>query len=181
MRAKRFRTIVFFLATIASCNVSSAQDAASAKAFLNNIYRQYQNRGKGIAFYGPEARLYFHSSLLALGKANLKATGPDFAPTIDWDPICGCQDWAGIWDLKIEVHVESPQAAKADVSFAVFNPKDGPADDTSKLRITLVKEHGEWRIYDILDRSDPKSTSSVRKLLEDDLASLWSHPAPLSH
>ena len=181
MRARRFGMIVLFVAVIPSCDLSSAQDAASAKAFLVNIYNHYEAGGKGIAFYGPNAGRYFHSSLLALEEADLKETGHDYAPAIDRDPICGCQDWDGIWDLRIEVHVESPQQAGANVSFAVFNPKDRAADETSKLQITLVKEHGEWRIYDILDKSNPKFNSSVRKLLGDDLASLRSSPSSSSH
>lgn len=163
-----------------SCQIR-AQDAASAKAFLENIYRHYQNGGEGIAFDGLNASLYFHSSLVALEKADVKATGPGYASAIDWDPVCGCQDWDGIWDLKIEVHIESSQRAEANVSFALSDPKNNPTDATRKLEITLMSEHGEWRIYDILDKSDPKSTSSVRKLIEDDLASLRSHPAPVSH
>jgi hypothetical protein len=181
MRAKRFCTIVLFVAAIASCNLSRAQDAASAKTFLQNVYRHYQNGGKGIDFGGPNAGLYFHSSLLTLDKTDRKANGPDNVPAIDYDPVCGCQDYDGIWDLKIEVRVESPQRANANVSFAAFNPKDHPTDERSKLQITLVSEHGKWRIYDILDKSDPKFTASERKLLEDDIASLRSSPAPASH
>jgi hypothetical protein len=160
MRASRFCAIALFALGFPSCNLLRGQDAASAEAFLVSVYSHYQHGSRknhsGIDFYGREAQLYFHSSLLALERADVKANGPGNVPAIDWDPICACQDWHGVWDLKIEVHIESPQQAGANVSFAVFNPKDRPADETSKLQITLVKEHGEWRIYDILDKSNPK-------------------------
>lgn len=170
---------------IFSCCQIRAQDAASAKMFLENVYRHYQggyrNNASGIDFGGPGAHLYFDRSLLALVKADVKANGPDNVGAIDADPICGCQDWDGIWDLKIEVQMETPQRARANVSFSLSDPKTHPTDATRKLEITLVSEHGKWRIYDIVDRSDPKSSFSVRKLLEDDLASLRSHPASASH
>jgi hypothetical protein len=184
MRAKRFCTIVLCVAAIRFGNLSRAQDATSAKAFLQNVYRHYQggyrNESSGIDFDGPRASLYFHSSLLALEKADVKANSPDIQ-AIDWDPVCGCQDWDGIWSLKVEVHMENPQRARADVSFVLSDPKNNPTDATRVLQITLMSEQRGWRIYDILDRSDPKSTFSVRKLLENDLANLRSHPAPASH
>jgi hypothetical protein len=161
---------------------SHAQDAASAKAFLTSIYQHYQNGAEdgsaGINIDGSRAALYYHSSLLALMRADVKANGPDNVPAIDFDPICGCQDWDGIWDLKIDVRIETPQRALASLSFALAPPKDRPKDATRKLVFTLVPEHGAWRIYDIRDESDPATTFSVRKLLQDDLASLHSNAAP---
>jgi uncharacterized protein DUF3828 len=180
MRAKRFCTIVFFVAAIPFSNLSRAQDAASAKILMENVYRHYQNGGDGIEFRDTRASLYFHSSLLALEKADIKANSPDIQ-AIDWDPICGCQDWAGIWDLKIDITLETPQRAIARATFWVNPPSDQVEGSQKKIEFTLIPERGEWRIYDILDKSDPKSTFSVRKLLENDLASLRSHPAPVSH
>jgi hypothetical protein len=184
MRAKRLVAIMMVIAAALAARPSTAQDAASATAFLKAIYRQYQNGAQdgssGISFDGPHAALYYHSSLLALMHADVKANGPDNAPAIDFDPICGCQDWDGIWDLQIDVHVEStpPQHTIAEVSFALAPPKDRPKDALRKLVITLVPEHGAWRIYDIRDESDPSSITELRKLLEDDLASLHRKSTP---
>jgi hypothetical protein len=172
MRPKPLTVIALSILAIIGAIPSRAQDSASAKAFLVNVYSHYRNNSSGISFYGPHANLYFHSSLLALENTDVKETEPGYAPAIDWDPICGCQDWNGIWDLNIEIHMESPQQAEANVSFAVFDPKDRPGDQTSKLPITLARENGGWRIWDILDESDPKSTISLRKLLENDLTTL---------
>lgn len=182
MRGTRFSLIAFSVAATLLCGVSRAQDAASAKAFLVSVYHYYQNgyqeQHSGIDFDAPNANKYFHSSLLALERADVKANAGSIQ-AIDWDPICGCQDWNGIWNLKIEVHLDSPQRAIANVSFALFDPKDRPVDETNRLQITLVMEHGQWRIYDILDESI--TTFSVRKLLQDDLASLRKNPTPAPH
>jgi hypothetical protein len=180
MRAKQLCPVAFSFLAILTCIPSSAQDSASAKAFLTNIYRHYSAGGKGIEFDGPQSGRYFDSSLLALEKADVKANGPDNVPAVDADPICGCQDWEGIWNLVIDVRIESPQRAIANVSFSLFSPKDRPAGESSKLQFTLVKQNGDWRIWDILDESDPKDKVAVRKLLQDDLASLRHKPAPAS-
>jgi hypothetical protein len=181
MRMKTLCAIVLAVASILRCCQVDAQDAASAKAFLRSVYHHYQGGGEGISFDGPRSSLYFHSSLLALEKTDVKASGPGNVPAIDWDPVCGCQDWEGIWNLEIKVHMENPQRAMVNVSFALSDPKSNPADATRKLEITLMSEHGQWRIYDVLDQSDPKFASSVRQLLQKDLADLRSQPAPASH
>ncbi|MGB6744328.1 MAG: DUF3828 domain-containing protein [Terracidiphilus sp.] len=147
-----------------------AQDPAPAKAFLVSVYRHYQSGGIGIDTVGPHVGLYFHSSLVALFSADQKAASPDVG-AIDGDPICACQDWDGIWDLKIDVHFDTPERAKAAVSFALSAPKDRPKDSLRKLEFTLAQENGEWRIYDIVDRSDPAAPFALRKALQADIDS----------
>lgn len=184
MRAKPVRLISLFSAAIFLCGISRAQDAASAKAFLNSIYHHYQSgyqsSSPGIDFDDADANRYFHSSLLSLERADVKANAGQ-VPAIDWDPICGCQDWDGIWDLKIDVEAKSPEKALAIVSFSLGDPKYKQKDNVRNLVITLVVEHGAWRIDDILDQSDPQNTFSIRKLLQDDLASLRKNPIQASH
>lgn len=182
MRALPRIAIAISIAAMLPACPSRAQDAASAKAFITAIYQHYQNGAEdgsaGINVDGSQAANYYHSSLLALMDADMKANGPNNAPAIDFDPICGCQDWDGIWDLAIDVRTATAQRALANVSFALSPPKDRPKDATRKLIFTLVPEHGAWRIYDIRDESDPAMTFSVRKLIEDDLASLRQSTAP---
>jgi hypothetical protein len=181
MPTKTFWAIVLSAASILPCGQIRAQDAAAAEAFLRNVYRHYQNGGEGIAFDGSRSSQYFYSSLLDMERADLKATGPGYAPAIDWDPICGCQDWDGIWNLDIEIRVKSPERIMANVSFALSDPRNKPTGATRRLQITLATEGGNWRIYDILDRSDPKFSSSVRQLLQKDLADLRSRRKPASN
>lgn len=149
-----------------------AQTAAGARIFLTSVYRHYQYGGKGIDFEGPGAALYFHSSLVALMRQDIKANGPGNAPAIDFDPICSCQDWKGIWSLKIDVHMETPRRAHANVSFSLAPPKNPSKDAARQLAIALVPEHGAWRIYDIEDDSDSSTTFALRKLIQDDIATV---------
>jgi hypothetical protein len=157
-------------------SLAHAQDADSATIFLKSAYQQYGNQGRGIDFTGPHASLYFHSSLLALIHADQKAVDQDIPICCDADPLCDCQDWDGIWDLKIQVQMESPKRAEATVSFAMSAPKGRAKDDLRRLRITLVPEGGQWRIYDILDQSGPDASSGLRAQIQKEIAYYARHP-----
>ncbi len=174
----RVRPLLALAIIIFPAIYASAQSADSAKAFLLSVYKQYQNGSKGIDFTGPRAGRYYHSSLLALIRADIKANGPDNAPDVDFDPICGCQDWEGIWKLQMDVHLETAQRALARVSFVLLDPKNHPKDTLTKLEFTLVPERGEWRIYDVADESDPHAALALRKDLQRDIENLRRSASP---
>ena len=159
---------------IVLCAASSAipacgQDANSAKLFVTSVYKHYVNHGKGIDFTGPKARSVFDPSLIALLHADQKAVGPNEVGVLDGDPVCSCQDWEGIWDLKIAVQPLRDGRAKAEVSFALFAPHAGADQDHRSLEMTLVPQGGQWRIWDILDNSDPKAPFDLRAELEKEI------------
>ena len=169
MRVLPISSIALSLAAILHGALSGAQTPAAARAFLVAVYGHYQRGGKGIDFDGPNAALFYHSSLVALIRQDIKANGPGNAPAIDFDPLCGCQDWKGIWNLKIDVKLETPRRAHANVSFSLASPRNPSKDAARQLAITLVPERGLWRIYDIEDDSDSSTTFALRKLLQDDI------------
>jgi hypothetical protein len=173
MRGSLLAAVVLFIDLAAASVPLCAQTAAGARIFLTSVYQHYQHGAKGIDFVGPNAALYFHSSLLALIHADVKASGPGEVPAaLDADPVCACQDWDGIWDLKIDIHLETPRRARANVSFWLWAPKNRANDTMRQLAITLVPEHGAWRIYDIEDNSDSSTTFALRKLIQDDIATV---------
>ncbi len=167
--------IALLIALAAPPIPAAAQDAASAKAFLESVYQQYRHGGQGIDLGGHHAGQYYHSSLLTLIRVDDKANSPAVG-VVDADPVCECQDFDGIWDLKIEIQMQGTNRALADVSFALVPPKGRTKDNLYKLRMTLVPERGQWRIYNIVDESDPKEPSDLRKELEKDIASLRKAP-----
>jgi hypothetical protein len=152
---------------------AAAQDAASARSFLEGVYQRYGNNGPGADVAGPKAKQFFHTSLIVLVRKDQKAAEPDMG-VLDGDPVCSCQDRDGIWDLKIAIRIESSSRAHAAVSFALF--KERSSQDLRALDITLVTEDGQWRIYDILDKSDPKAPFALRAALEKDIQSIAHHP-----
>ena len=162
-------TVSIVLAAALSAVPASGQDADAAKHFLGSLYRQYANHGPGIDFTGPKARGVFDPSLIALLHADQSVLGADEVGVLDGDPICSCQDWDGIWDLKIAIQPLSDGRAKASVSFALFAPHAGTDRDFRSLEITLVPVGGQWRIWDILDQSDPKAPFDLRAELEKEI------------
>jgi hypothetical protein len=147
------------------------QDANSARQFLASVYKHYANHGKGIDFSGSKAHTYIDASLQALMDADVKAVGPNEVGVLDGDPICSCQDWDGIWNLKIDLQMLKDGHARAAVSFALFAPQAGRDPNLRSLEITLVPERGQWRIWDILDKSDRKAPFDLRTELEKEIRS----------
>lgn len=169
------------LSAIALCELAAstqahAQDAKSARTFVESLYKLYTKDSKGIPSSGPEARLYYHSSLLALMRADERAVGPGYVGAIDSDPVCGCQDWNGIWDLHVYIQVLGMDRALAKVSFALSAPDHRNSDDMRRETITLVPENGNWRIWNISDKSDPKNVFDVRQALKQEIRRLTKQP-----
>jgi len=102
--------------------------------------------------------------------------GPGEVGVLDGDPLCGCQDWDGIFDLKIDLHDLKANTAEASVSFALF--KDAKPQDKRSLVITLAPEKRSWRVWDVLDRSDSKAEFDLRRELEKEIASIRAKRQP---
>ena len=171
MRFKLSVLIVLLSAVVAWPRNIEAQDASSAKIFLESAYRHYSKNGPGVDSTGLKAKRYYHSSLIALMLADAKAAGPGYVGYLDADPLCDCQDWDGIFNLKIHIQRESLTRAQAIVSFASSDGKND-GDSERKLRITLASERGQWRIYDILNLSQSPAPVGLRSGLEKDVQDL---------
>jgi hypothetical protein len=172
MRTKPFFLIAVFTCLCVGAAPVRAQDAASARSFLESLYRLYGKGGKGFSVSGSQGRRVFHSSLLALVNADERANGPDQVGVLDGDPLCSCQDWDALRDLKIEVGTPAAGRALARVSFALFAGKNGTPEDRRRLEITLASEKGRWRVWDVLDKSEPGHPFALRAELVKDLEAL---------
>jgi len=164
--------IAFLAAVLLPAVPCAAQNAASAKALLTNIFQHYGKGGKGRK--GTDFKIgYFHSSLVELVDTDIKAAGSGIPAAGEGDPICDCQEWDGFFVLKMDVTMETPQRAQAVVSFAIITPKNRPKDDSRTVKITLISERGEWRIYDIEylaePYSDPAAPKSFRQQIQKDI------------
>jgi len=178
MRPRLLFAIAILAAVLLPAIPSAAQDEASAKALLTNLFLRYAKAGKGVDYKSG----YFHSSLVALVNADVKANGTDVPAVLDGDPTCDCQEWDGIWVLKMDVQMETPQRAQAVVSFAIYTPKNRPKDDSLTVKLTLVPERGQWRIYDIEylvePYSEPGAPKSFRERIQKDIDFYAHQPKP---
>src|ERR1035437_328502 len=167
--SKPLLSIVLLAVAFAWTSPVGAQDASSAKSFLESAFRQYSKNGPGVDSTGLKAKRYYHSSLIALMQADAKAAGPGNIGFLDGDPLCDCQDWDGIFSLKIDIQLESPTRAQSIVSFALFEGQDRDSSSVRKLKITLASERGQWRIYDILNLSQSAAPAGLRSELKKDV------------
>lgn len=165
-----FRVVpILCLVSLLTAGYAAAQDEASAKRFVESLYRHYTKNSKGIDFTGSKGLNYFSPSLNALMDADAKAIGPDEVGVLDGDPVCSCQDWEGIFDLNIAVRMLSNNRANAAVSFALFAPKAGADRDRRSLEMTLISGNGQWRIDNIIDRSNAKAPFDLRAELAKEI------------
>lgn len=158
--------------------VVRAAETDAAKAFLVSVYHHYLKGGRGIPLDGPGARKYFDLSLLALIRRDVKANGPGEVGVLDYDPVCSCQDWDELSRLQIDLQMQNPNKAVANVSFALTNQPPISKTDRRAIRVTLISEHSQWRIYDLFDISDPKSPLDLRDALEKEIRSLEHNSSP---
>jgi hypothetical protein len=168
MRSRLLLALAGAIGAIIMTGPVAAQDANSAQSFLAEAYRHYTRNSKGIQHY----ERYLHTSLLALIKADVKASGTDIPVSGDGDLFCDCQDWEGIWDLKIDVKLLGKDRAEAAVSFFLSDPKDSKVKDEAarSLRFSLVVESGQWRIYNAVSyRKDDKSYFDLRAEMEKEI------------
>jgi hypothetical protein len=180
MRVRRFISFAFCTVLILpTARISRAQDAASAKSFIRSIFMLYGNHGNGTTY----SSRYFHSSLLSLIRADLKAenAASEVAEALDADIVCDCQDWGGMRVRTMDVRLVRPGRALAVVTFDFGTPVNRSESNLYRMQYTLVAERGQWRIYDIEDLSttfDPDQPRSLRKQIQKDLEDFAHPPEP---
>ena len=162
-------SVAFLLITLLGIAPAVAQDADAALLFLRSIYKNYRKGGSGIDLTGPKSARYLSSSLIALLRTDQKAVGPDGVGVLDGDPVCGCQDWDAVHDLKISITPVSYGRVRASVSFALFGSEAAPEQSLRKLEMTLVSQLGQWRINNVLDKFDDKAPFDLRAELEKEI------------
>ena len=130
-----------------------AQDA-SAKAFLDAIYKRYVGKNtKGIPLDSDAViRRYFEPSLAALIiKDGKEAARRKEVPTLDGDAFIGAQDWE-IKAIKVDVADAGPGKATGTVTFT-------NSGEAKKVVLDLTRVGNDWKIADINWGED-----SLRKL-----------------
>ena len=86
--------------------------------------------------------------------------GADFAkaagevPTLNYDPICDCQDSGDFTLVSVTVTSSDPQTAEAAVVFT-------NTGETKRQTLKLVKEGPMWRVSDVLVPGRPALTEQL--------------------
>ena len=139
-------------ALIAGAPVAVRGQAETPERFLHRLYAPYE-KGHAPNPTGRIAASIFAPPLLALIRRDAALAHGEVG-TLDYDPICSCQDYGPFKSLTISAAPPVGDKAQATVSWKSFN-------DSVTAKYELVRIGGSWRIADIITKDVP----SLRDLL----------------
>jgi hypothetical protein len=122
-------------------------------AFLERIYAGYRDPD-----YSPLARpnRIFAPPLVAAIREDQRLSN-DEVGFMDADPLCQCQDPAGLQPLIREVRRPTPRTASARILL-----RFGGTDDR-ELRLDLVRTASGWRVADLGTPDSPSMLSDLQR------------------
>lgn len=117
---------------------------AGPEEFVRALYAVYAAPGQGPGEPPPppgQDPIYDRMLNAMIGEDFRKANGE--VPTLNYDPICGCQDGGDFTLDSVTVTRSGPQAAEAAVVFINMG-------ETKRPTLKLVKEGAMWKVSDVL-------------------------------
>jgi hypothetical protein len=138
---------------IVAALLAAGQAAETPGAFLERLYARYHSQD-----YSPLARprRIFAAPLVAAIAEDARLSG-DEVGYMDSDPLCQCQDPAG---LRPHIGpVRRPTAASATA--AIVLTFDG--SDRREISVRLVRTGSGWRVADIATADEPSLLESLRR------------------
>lgn len=163
---------------------AAAPDAAGAEAFVRGLFAGYAQPVEEATAppesFGPapspadmaagEARTYA-PELADLMRRDRASTPEGEIGTLDYDPICGCQDNGRITVDRV-VLTPAPDgrvwAATTFTDHEVGNPETGQPSVTSTRRFLLERTPAGWRVADV--RSDAEDDAGLLAVMRSGVA-----------
>ncbi|HEY5722393.1 MAG TPA: DUF3828 domain-containing protein [Allosphingosinicella sp.] len=142
-------SIGFLLAAM----LAPAPPAETPRAFVERIYSGYRDPD-----YNPLAKpkRIFAPPLVAAIREDVRLSR-DEVGYMDADPICQCQDSAG---LRYSIEALGPESTKSATARIGLNFGDS---DRRELILRLVRTKAGWRIADIATADEPSLLDSLRR------------------
>jgi hypothetical protein len=140
------------LSFVATSTSAAAANSDGALEFVRRLYARqgstYDDGTLGLENYAPALRKLIERD------AALPPTGE--VGTLDWDPVCDCQDTDGISELRI-VLAQHPPAHKATayVTFRKFT--------ITHVTLDLDQTRGRWLIVDVHTKRTPSLVAFLRR------------------
>jgi hypothetical protein len=138
---------------VALLALAAAQPTESPKAFMEQTYARY--RSSSFSPLNHPDRYFAPRLTTAISEDARLARGE--VGYLDGDPICQCQDTAGMKPRVLKVTNQG--AGKASVLVLI----DWQDSTARKARFSLVKVHGRWRIADVSSADGPSLLSALEK------------------
>jgi hypothetical protein len=133
---------------------AQAQQSDPARPFVERLYDAYQHSDPD--YLADQAPTTFAPHLLALIRYDQATTPLGYAPDLDWDPLCACQDTGGMKVERIDMADVKPGRKVATVTLLFVT-------EHVTVRLDLVSRHGHWLVADIHTKDAP----SLVGFLED--------------
>ena len=130
-----------------------APPAETPSAFVTRLYAGYRDEN-----YSPLARpeRVFAPPLVAAIREDARLSKGEVG-FMDADPLCQCQDPAGLHADIGTVRQPTPRTATARIGL------DFGGSDRRALRLQLVRTRSGWRIADIATADSPSLLSDLRR------------------
>jgi hypothetical protein len=124
---------------------AGAQPTETPRTFVERLYASYQKADYS-PFKQPE-RVFAPSLLAAINEDSRLARGE--VGYLDGDPVCQCQDAAGLKATITGVRLQGPGKAIVNVSIGLDGEKSRAA------RLNLIRTKAGWRIADVSSAAEP--------------------------
>lgn len=133
--------------------LAPAPAGETPQAFLDRIYAGYRDPD-----YSPLARpeRVFAAPLVAAIREDRRLSR-DEVGYMDGDPLCQCQDAAGLRPLIAEVKRPAARTAAARILLRFGG------DDDREVRLQLVRTPSGWRIADVGTPDSPSMLDELRR------------------
>jgi hypothetical protein len=155
LRVARFSSTLWLLSTIWTAALCAhAALPPEAREFIEHLFSEYRDGNPPPPVLGDQAPDIFTPELLNLIRADQNQAHGD-AGALDYDPICGCQDFQNLKLTHLTCNAVGP--GRARVTVRLLN-----ARQTKTIQFSLLLERGRWLIADIEDAE----TGSLKKFLE---------------
>lgn len=133
--------------------MAAAPAAETPKAYMHRLYSSYRQKDFS-PFDLPER--YFAPKLLAAIREDARLAEGEVG-YVDGDPVCQCQDTAGLHASITRVSWQRRDKALVYVSIGFTGDKPRPTT------YTLVRTSAGWRIADISSADEPSFLDEINK------------------
>jgi hypothetical protein len=131
-----------------------AAPGASPEAFLNRLYARYE---KGdLRPIEAQERIYA-PGLVRQMRLNARLADGEVG-VIDYDPLCQCQDLAGLKARIGKVNGIGPGRAEVEVTLSF-----GPGSERQQVRLRLVRTPAGWRVGDVMSEAVPSLLAELQR------------------
>jgi Protein of unknown function (DUF3828) len=154
-RLSEYHSCVILPAILALLSIAQSPPppaAQSPEAFIQSLYvrERHPTRADGDAFAGQKGGEQIYSpSLLAIMRKSLHDTPKGDIPKLEGDPICDCQDSAGLTISGLHVTLATPDHADIQLIIHLSGEKPRP------ITFHLLHIPAGWRIDDIATKDTP--------------------------